>query len=487
MSELKRALGPVKRRMRAQRTFQWTMYGLFAGMVCLVLMRIASFLWVFPSAMYWGLGALAATPALFSAVSWLWPITEMDAARQADALGLKARAQTAVMLHGCDTPMAQLQRGDALKSLRALEPKRHMRLRIPRLAWIGALACACLLGASYLIPNPQAEALKARAAFHAEMLNQAKKLDDGAAGLDAKEVETPELRRLLGELSSELRRAEDVRDALSAVDATERKVSDLQQRTAKDALDAMKAAGLNTLAQALLDGDGKAAQVELEALKTAASQLSQAAAKATTATAAGSLRSAAQAMSAGNVAQALSSLQTAATGQTSASAQALALAGMVRSAAASAAQQGGMQAGAQGMGQSGSQPGAGAGNQGQGGSGPGAGLGSSNKDGGMSLTRTATGVAGKAAPELKIADYEPIYDPTRLGGSGETVNERGPMGEGEIYEAEAGTGVGSAGDSVPYRQVLGEYQQTAVEAVQSAQLPAYAQKWVQDYFDALAQ
>ena len=105
----------------------------------------------------------------------------------------------------------------------------------------------------------------------------------------------------------------------------------------------------------------------------------------------------------------------------------------------------------------------------------------------MSLTRTATGVAGKAAPELKTADYEPIYDPTRLGGSGETVNERGPMGEGEIYEAEAGTGVGSAGGSVPYRQVLGEYQQTAVEAVQSAQLPAYAQKWVQDYFDALAQ
>lgn len=487
MSELKQALGPVKRRMRAQRTFQWAMYGLFAGMVCLVLTRIASFLWVFPSAIYWGLGALAATPLLFALVSWLWPITELDAARQADALGLKARAQTAVMLHGCDTPMAQLQRGDALKSLRELEPKRHMRLKIPRLAWIGALACACLLGASCLIPNPQAEAIKARAAFHAEMLKQAQKLDEGAAELDAKEAETPELRRLLGELSSELRRAEDMRDALSAVDATERKVSGLQQRMAKDALDAMRAANLNALAQALLDENSEAAQAELETLKTAASQLSQAAAKATTATAADSLRSAAQAMSAGNVAQALASLQTAATGQTSASAQALALAGMVRSAAASAARQGGMQAGAQGTGQSGSQPGAGTGGQSQAGSGAGAGLGSSDKDGGSSLAQAAAGAAGKAAPQLKTADYEPIYDPTRLGGSGETVNERGPMGEGEIYEAEAGAGVGSTDGSVPYRQALPQYQQTAVEAVQSANLPAYAQKWVQDYFDALAQ
>ena len=36
MRELKEALAPVKRRMRAQRVFLWAAYGLLAGAVCIV-------------------------------------------------------------------------------------------------------------------------------------------------------------------------------------------------------------------------------------------------------------------------------------------------------------------------------------------------------------------------------------------------------------------------------------------------------------------
>lgn len=251
MRELERALRPVKRRMRTQRTFIWALYGLFAGAVGVLLLRAASFVWAFPTVAIWGAVTLAALPAIFALVAWLWPITSLDAARQADALGLMARAQTAVMLGGCDTDMARLQREDALSSLKTLEPARQMALKPPRLSWIGTLACAALMGVSFLIPNPQAQAIRAQEAFHAEMVEQAQKVDEGATALDAEAAETPELRRLLGELSGELRRAESVRDALTAIDTAERKVESLEARTARDALDAMRAAGLNALAQSL--------------------------------------------------------------------------------------------------------------------------------------------------------------------------------------------------------------------------------------------
>lgn len=436
MRELERALRPVKRRMRTQRTFIWALYGLFAGAVGVLLLRAASFVWAFPTVAIWGAVTLAALPAIFALVAWLWPITSLDAARQADALGLMARAQTAVMLGGCDTDMARLQREDALSSLKTLEPARQMALKPPRLAWIGTLACAALMGVSFLIPNPQAQAIRAQEAFHAEMVEQAQKVDEGATALDAEAAETPELRRLLGELSGELRRAESVRDALTAIDTAERKVESLEARTARDALDAMRAAGLNALAQSLEDGDTPAAQQALEA-GDAEALLSDAAAKASDQTAAQQLSQAAQALASGEARQALSALTAAASGQTAASAQALALTGMVRGAAARS----GMQS-AQGTLASLAHSGAGqqgaSDQEGQGQPGGGASLGSSDGDGGMNPAQAAAPAQGTASPEKKVAAYEAIYDPTRLGTSGEVQNERGQMGEGEILEAEAG-------------------------------------------------
>lgn len=485
MRELERALRPVKRRMRTQRTFIWAMYGLFAGAVGVLLLRAASFVWIFPTVLFWSVMTQAALPAIFALVSWLWPITSLDAARQADALGLMARAQTAVMLGGCDTDMARLQRKDALSSLKRLEPARQMALRPPRLAWIGTLACAALLGMSFLVPNPQAQALREQEAFHAEMVEQAQKVDEGATALDANAAETPELRRLLGDLSGELRLAESVRDALTAVDTAERKVESLEARTARDALDAMRAAGLGALAQSLEDGDALAAQQALEAGETK-ELLADAAAKASDQTAAQQLSQAAQALASGETQQALSALQAAASGETASSAQALALTGMVRGAAA--------RTGAKStQGAIASLAGSGAGQQGvsdqegQGQPGGGASLGSSDGDGGERPAQAAAPAQGAASPEKKVADYEAIYDPTRLGTSGEIQNERGRMGEGEILEVQAGNGAGSLEGSVPYRQALPEYREAAVEAAQDAGLPAYARQWVETYFNALAQ
>ena len=61
--------------------------------------------------------------------------------------------------------MAQMQREDALASLRALEPRRAMKLFVPKIAWIGVLACMAVVGLSFLIPNPQDAWIRERNEF----------------------------------------------------------------------------------------------------------------------------------------------------------------------------------------------------------------------------------------------------------------------------------------------------------------------------------
>ena len=479
MKEITKALRPVKHRMRTQLAFTWAVYGVLVAGVGVVLLRVACFLRFLAFARVLACGLLLGIPLLFALVAWLWPIPDVDAARRADELGLMARAQTAVMLDGCDTPMARMQRSDALNSLEALDPAQSMRLRAPRFAWIGIGVCALLLAISFVVPNPQAQKLRERAAFQQEMRQQADQVEKGAAALNAEDPETPELKKLLGDLALALRQSQEAREALGAVDALERGVASIQQRTAADALAALQSGGLDALAQALQNGETDAVQSALEDSQ-AASQLSKAASSAQGSAVAQVLQGAANALASGNAAHAAKLLQAAVSGQSVAGNQALALAAMARKAAVGASGQASGAQNGSGAGKNGQ--GAGLGQSGQ--AGAGAGVGSSNRDGGV--THGSMSGSGSNAPRKKVEDYETIYDPTRLGGSNQSVSDSGTAAEGERTEVQLGTGLGAVDGSVPYRQALPEYAQAAVEAVEGAGLPAYAQQWVESYFNALA-
>lgn len=117
--------------------------------------------------------------------------------------------------------------------------------------------------------------------------------------------------------------------------------------------------------------------------------------------------------------------------------------------------------------------------------GGGAGMGSTNQDAGYQSHSGGAPVQGNAPGKEKMGVYEALYDPTRLGLEGEMTQERGEIGEGESSQAMLGPGLGSIQESVPYSQVALEYQQAAVQAVENANLPTYAQKWVESYFASL--
>ncbi len=497
MMILQATLRSVQRRMRAETALRWGSMGLLIGAAGALLLRLASFLW--PIQQVWAMCGLCvlAGVALGGMVGLLWPVPSKEAAKRLDASGLRERIQTALELQADQTPMAQLQRKDAANALGHMSLRRAIPLRArTRLLAIGAGMMALVIGLGF-VPNAQNDFLKAKASFRQEMKMQADLLEDGAKKLDEADAkEAQETRKLLGDLAKELRAAESPREALTALDQGQRKLENLRQNNASHMRNALSTAGMNDLASALEQGNQQALDEALEQknAEQLSKQLAQAAQGAGSQSAAQALQQASQAAAVGNMSQLQSSISQASTGQTASGAQCNALMQMAKNATVKAGQamsnaspgNAAMAMGALGM-QSGSGNSgtSGVGNAATQGAGSGAGRGSTNLDAGYRSYSGHAPVQGNAKPIDNFGLYEAIYDPTRLGGDGEVTQERGEIQQGETTEAMLGPGLGSLDQGVPYPDVAYEYQQTAVQAVENANLPVYIQKWVESYFASL--
>lgn len=499
MSSFGVALRPVRRRVRMERAAKWGCYGLALGAVLALLMQVAAFLWPIPNALAIS-GACLAVPTIAGLLAGLcWPVPVRLAARRADQCGLMARVQTALEWEAEEPqPMTRLQREDAHLSLQRLRYWEAMPIRVHRLPLMVAAGCLAILFGLVFVPNPQHETLKAKAGFRQEMQKQAKLVEDGADTLDEKDKTSLETRKILGDLAKELRNADDPRQALTSMDQAERKLEKLRQDSGKNLRDALSAQGLTDVAEALEQEDAEALQKALE--EKDANELQKALEKAAesmeSAPTAENLTQAAQQAASGNMAQVQASLGAASSSANLSASQASALMQMARTATARAgeplgsASQGSMPQSLAALGmQSGN--GQGQGQRGSGGSGlgagSGAGTGSTNLDAGYkeNSSRQSSGRAGSRSPQEKLGEYEVIYDPTRLGVDGEMTNERGTVGQGETTEVTLGAGLGSVSEGVPYSDVAYEYGESAVQAVEHANLPAYVQKWVEIYFQSL--
>lgn len=499
MKELIRALGPVRRRIRLGRGLRGGCLGLLAGAALCLALNATAFLLPLPGRARL-LPPLLLLPAGAGALACaLWPVGPGRAARAADAAGLMERAQTALSLQG-DSPMTRLQRADALRALRELNPR---QVPLPRLGrWLAAAAATVALAALLLaLPNPQAAAVQRIEDFQRRMEQAEEQLQQATekAADPLSPSEREELRRLLDELRRETGRARDSLDALLALDAGEKRLEQLQDAWAAQNLaalsQALAQAGLNAPAAALEAGEQEALTQALSGLNASAlEQAGEGQAQPVQA----ALSAAAQALAQGQTAQAaqaLSGAQAASGQQQSALENARQALDALRSAlqggqsamrASGQSSQAG-QAGQSGQssqngqnGQSG-QSGAEGPAQGQPG---GAGQGASNQAQG-SAQGDQQGGRGSREPRYREEQFEEIYDPTRLSAGETALSAAGQRGEGESTQMQLGPGAGSAEGYVPYNRVLGEYAEAAAQAADSQALSAQAKKWVDDYFAAL--
>lgn len=478
---MRKALRPVRRRIRVRQGVLGLCWGLLAALALAAVLLGLSFILPLEDRNAYLLACAAALP-LGAGIGLLWPVSVSQAARSADACGLKERVQTALALEGRQDEMAGLQREDALKALAGLDVRRALSLRVPKKILFAAAGCAIAALTLLFAPNPQDQVLQRRAQFRQKMEKPAQAIEKAVDQLDEAalgEKETAELRKLLGDLARELRRADAPREALTALGQGQQRLEKRMNESRSAAMDALGQAGLDSLARSMAEGG----QTLEDALREAAGsmgeealtqQLNEAAETANQTAAAAALQAAAGAMSQGNAAQAAQAL-----GQLSAS-------GLNGGQVAAALQSAKAMAGGTGQGQ-GQGQGSGSGTGKGTGSGGGAGQGSTNQD--MSGSGSGGGSGGGQSPaQYRLGQYEAIYDPTRLGDGGKISQSTGKVNEdAQISEMTLGPGLGDASGSVPYDQVVGEYQAAAVQRAQEADLPGYARQWVADYFIALTE
>lgn len=513
--EIARALAPVARRVRLRRLAGGFSRGALAGAACAVLVALISFFLPIERAYALAAALALAVCALFCAAGALRPVRAAQAARVADACGLKERVSTALECADAG-PMASLLRKDALRALGTTDFRRALAVRWEKKPLLFALGLAALVALSAFLPNPQAAVLRDRARFAGEMEEAAQRAEAGAQELDAAlytPEELAELRRALSELARDLRASADAREAYEAIDRA-RRASEEERAAGRERAGAALSAALGEAglsgAQALASGEEEEIARALEDMdaRQAAQSLAQAAG-ALSGAQADAVRAAANAMLGGDVPGAAAALARASAGVPGDMDSLLrALSASLASGQSSGAQSGaGSQGGAgegsdgndggqgenssgagSGAGESGSGSGSGAGSgqgEGESGSGSGAGQGSTNEQQGGAGNPGGAQGAGDGAMRYQQGTYETIYDPTRLDAAGESSQLTGEMGEGESQSVDLGFGEGEEGGDVPVGEYAGEYAQAAARAAEAENLPDSLKTYVDEYFSSL--
>lgn len=511
---IRQALRSVRRRVRVSQAVRYGSFGvLFACLACAVLAAVSYFIPITHLPLWMGTAGLG---LLLMAVSagLLKPVSFERAALKADAGGLKERVLTALTLFD-DTPMALLQREDAVRHLKELPPKAAVPLKISGRPLLMAAAVS-LLAAAFMIfiPNPQNGVLAKREAFQKAMAEQAKAVEEESNKLEESaytKEELNELRKLMGDLARDLRKATEPQESYLAMDKAQRELDELKRKASDKAraevAQAFSQSGLNNLSDALTKSDAEAASKAVEQLAKSESgakaESSAALQKAANALPEGALKDAAaktaQAMNAGNAQNLKAALSTLNSAMLSACSSQVpgnaadlgnigSLLAQLRSGTLSASQAGSGQAAGTGKGTgAGSGNGTGTGQGQQGSAGAGAGKGSTNLDGGVTKGGTSAQKEGSNPPGYKLGQYETIYDPTRLDGADDVHKTSGTLSEGESKQVQMGPGLGDASGQVPYHQVIFDYQEAASKAAQQEALPEGMRLWVDGYFQSLVE
>jgi len=509
--DLSAAFGPWRARLALQRGIVWALRGLAGGIcVAIALVLVARFV-PWPGFVLWVSVSLLAGLAAGMAYGLASRPSMLKSTILTDRLtGLSDRLSTAWELRSEDTPIACLQRDNALESLKGRKPSEIICLWPGLRAFAPVLAGIVLAGLLVILPNPMDKVIQGQEEFQnqiaqaVEEVSKAKEeLTETESPLSAEERAT--LEDALEKLEEALNNAEDTPEALKALSEAEDEIGQIERQASqandlKEIADAMSgSAATESLGQALASGDEAALREamnalaeqikdmspeELQDLASALQQAANSAAGQDEATA-GALRNAARAIASGesgqgdtaleNLQDALATLQSGAASQ-AALEQAIASLRNARSFVSGVALAQAGQGSGEGNGSgSGSGEGNGSGNGSGSGSGQGAGSGTGTGSGG------GTGGSGVGnQPGVQQGD-----ETGRLVTGDETVFVPG-TGPDIPVEIQTGSGAGAApGILRPYTEVIGEYADQAREHMERSPLPAGYQDLVRRYFSEL--
>lgn len=547
MKDILRALVPLKNRMHLNILILCLFFGLvlagalsfvlaYAGLIVPVPFLLQTIFWIYPSSLL-----LAILTALF-----LRPGNN-KVIKTADSLGLKERLVTAYQLRDDRSPIARIQRYDALKSLSRADFGLLYPIRLPGRLGIAAAALPVLVAVSFIIPSMAREKAVSMEALLKEIRTQASQLDKERKELtknsSLSEKKLQEMNKRIDELLKELRKSSSEGDAIKALSKTKHELEELKSNNTKSELSKLadslsKNPATRELGEAIKKGDLTDIKQKLERMnesykkldesgkKALAEQIKKAARDvANSKELAQNLNDISSAISSGNLdalsgemaelTESLSKL--AAEDQDIADAmeefadQMLDQLGnslnkakkKISSAAGSKGKysksnpgQGGQQdeedsedsenSGSSqeaSSGSGGNQPGNQPGSQPGNKGGGGAGDSTSSKDLGYSGEESSPG--SRQPGEKRVRDFESIYVPNRLGGDNTESQLSGKKNSSGQSQWTDGSAPVQKGSAVPYDKVLGEYKNEAMSNMKDSPVPPVMKDIVRDYFSTL--
>jgi len=470
--------------------------------------------------------ALVIFPVAGALLAALWPLRRIDAARYFDRVfGLQERISTALELHSpgrkdkVPAELVRQQLDDAVAAAKRIRPSQSLPLRLQTregllsLILVALLALTWLRGESFFQAAQQARSVQQAATVQAQKIQTL--LDKTQNNPDLTPAQKQALAAPLQQALSELNANPSKEASVSTLVSTSEKLQALSSPQAKQAAQAMQAAGnqaagqagspLHSVGQALAQGKILSAATQLGQIDPSklspaqagqlASQL-QSMAQALSATdpqLASQLNAAAEALKSGDTAAAQKALQQASqsmaqAGQDAAFSQAAGQAAqqMQQGAGQMLAAGGGQQPGQGQQGQSQASNGASQATQ----NGAGSGSGSGHEQGQGAASGQQAGSTpiqqGNGSSSSGQTAYEQIYAPSLLGGNGSqtlTLPSSGQtgtvVGQGPVTPSDPGQSL------VPYQQVFSQYDQANQQAIENGSVPLEFMQIIKSYFDSL--
>lgn len=468
-------------------------------------------------------GAAVTAAFLYSAFS-----TPRDAyaALKIDSFGLNERTITALELVGDQSAFAVLEKNDALQHIRNIDYKKRIPLKPNKKYLLICLILTAVLALSGFIPNPMAERAEELHKLKSEIAEQQKKADKLSQKVrnnpKLSEEQKKELIQKLEELKRELKEAKDSKEINKALGRAEKKLEYIKDKYAPDE-DLKKIADTfsknemtKALAELIEKGDEKALKDSIKKLaedlrkltpqekqelaeevsKLAQEiknnpELSRAFAELAEKLASGELGDLSSELM--ELGENISKLMENESVRNAISEIIKELANAKSNNSSGGQQQGQYGSGHQGQGNTaGENNNPGQGNQPGGngqGSGQGSGAGSGTDAGNENQTPippAGSGISKKDGSQKKDGEYEKIFTPDTLGGEGETSNLSGKKGTGgTIEQVITNKSQTIKGSSVPYDRVIGQYRETAMESINTSDIPPGMKDIVKEYFTSL--
>jgi hypothetical protein len=280
------AFRPWSRRLLAEDALRWLVRGGIAALVATCLVLAVGWLTPYPVDQLRPIAfRLAVSLLLVSALVGAWPASRLRRAGQLDVrLGLHDRLATAWSNRAEKTPMARLQRSDALRHLGRAQPLK-MRVRPLELLALGILAIASL--ALMVAPSPMEKVLRQMAAEQQATEQAASRVDALRQEAVVVDALTPEQAKKLDELLQRTQHdLSQARSEQAAAAVLARAQQDIQQLTdpSGDSRDQALSAMSETLSaepltqplgEALQNNDPQATRQAIDEMRQNAGQLTE--------------------------------------------------------------------------------------------------------------------------------------------------------------------------------------------------------------------